>query len=69
MTAYYELNTRAKINCIDQFVNVICPYEEFDDFKIEVIPIWIQMFIDTAKGQFWFDENGDWYDEGRKVRK
>ena len=63
---YADLGTKAKANCVDQYVNIICPYDEFEgvvDWKEH-----IDLFVEATPDQFYFDENGDWYDEGRKVR-
>ena len=70
---FNDLGLRAKMNCVLQFVYIMCPYDEFsateswrkhfDDIRDD-----IDLFVEATPDQFWFDENGDWYDEGRKVR-
>lgn len=63
----FELGFREQVNCVEQYINIICPYEEFTESFEEVL--WgIKYFVEADPDQFWFDENGDWYDEGRKVR-
>ena len=64
---FNSLSTRAKINCMDQFVNIIVPYADYDDCPNDIeCVVWdIEEWVGD---QYWFDENGDWYDEGRKVR-
>ena len=64
---YNKLDITAKINCLYNYMNEICPYEDFedaetlDDMEINV--------IETLKtGLFFIDECGDWYDEcGDKI--
>lgn len=63
--SYDTLTDTAKINCIDQFVNVLCPYEYCDNCSIDTIEADIKELIGK---QFYIDEDGNWYDEGRKVR-
>ena len=65
---FNELGKNEQKNCIDQFVYVVCAYEWNDIDPFEDIGVAIDLFVDATPEQFWFDENGDWYDEGRKVR-
>ena len=65
---FWDLGTREKINCMEQYVNIICPYEWFDDEPLEYLGEDIEWFVSADPNQFYFDKNGDWYDEGRKVR-
>lgn len=63
---FEDLDIRAKLNCMEQFINVIVPYADYDcpnDMEYVICDIG-----EWNGDQFWFDENGDWYDEGRKVR-
>ena len=62
--SYDALSATAQINCIDQFVNVLCPYSDYDGCGIWVIEADIKEMIGE---QFYIDEDGNWYDEGRCV--
>lgn len=70
---FEDLDIRAKLNCMEQFINIIVPYADYDEgclddvglSNLECVIIDIGEWIGE---QFWFDENGDWYDEGRKVK-
>ena len=63
---YNDLGIRAKMNCVLQFINIICPYDYVGE-KASEIGENIDLFVEATPDQYWFDENGDWYDEGRKV--
>jgi hypothetical protein len=63
----FELGFREQVNCVEQYINIICPYEEFTESFEEVL-LGIKYFVEATPDQFYFDENGDWYDEGKKVR-
>lgn len=63
--SYDALSATAQINCIDQFVNIMCPYADYDGCGLWVIEADIKEMIGE---QFYIDEDGNWYDEGRKVR-
>ena len=70
---FNDLELRAKLNCMEQFVNIIVPYADYDEGCLDDVGLTnlecVIMDIDEWNGdQFWFDENGDWYDEGSKVR-
>jgi len=67
---FNELTAKAKINCAYQYINIICAYETFEDeaWTIEYIGEDIDEFVKATPNQFYFDNNGDWYDEGRKVK-
>ena len=69
---FQDLDIRAKLNCMEQFVNVIVPYADYDMVDegfgctdMECVVVDIEEWVGE---QLYFDENGDWYDEGRKVR-
>lgn len=63
--SYDALSATAQINCIDQFINIMCPYSDYDGCGLWVIETDIKEMIGE---QFYIDEDGNWYDEGRKVR-
>ena len=65
MISYKDLDTRAKINCMDQYVNIICPYaDDLDNAGIEEIEESIGYWLGD---QFSIDKAGNWYDEGRRI--
>ena len=74
MIKFDDLKLDAKMNCIEQFIGLIAW-----DYEGETSPteLWINNFdgiredidcyVEATPDQFWFDESGDWYDEGRKM--
>lgn len=64
---YEELGTKAKMNCVLQFINIICPYDYVGATASEIGEN-ADLFVEATPDQYWFDQNGDWYDEGRKVK-
>lgn len=60
---YDNLDIRGKLQCIDEFINVMMPYEDFEDCSItdieEDIRIW-----DSVKDGYGYriNEDGDWYE-------
>ena len=64
---FNNLNVRAKVNCADQFINIMVAYStEWDEeYDLDDLAVTIDEWVSD---QFWFDKNGDWYDEGRKVK-
>ena len=65
---FNDLNIRAKLNCMEQFVNIIVPYADYDDCPNNDLEYVVCDIEEWVGDQFYFDENGDWYDEGRMVR-
>lgn len=64
--SYDALSVWGKVNCIDQFVNVMNPYMDDEDVNdVKDIEYEIKQWIGD---QYYIDELGNWYDEGRKVR-
>ena len=65
---FRELSEEAQKNCLDQYINIMCPYDtagDLDGASFEEIAESINYWTGD---QFWFDKNGNWYDEGRMVR-
>lgn len=63
--SYDKLGAFEKLNCIDQFINIMNPY--WDELPLDIGDI--EYDIKEMIGeQFYIDEDGNWYDEGRKVR-
>lgn len=65
---FEDLDFYAKLNCMDQFVNVMCPYEDYRDMTLEEMAINIEYWLEPYPDQYWIDKDGNWYDEGRRVR-
>lgn len=67
MITFNELSMRAKVECMDQFLNVVVPYADYDgvDNNLDYLVVDIE---ETCGEQFYFDEDGNWYDEGRPMR-
>ena len=67
MITFSELSMRAKIECMEQFLNVVVPYADYDgvDNDLEYLVVDIE---EISGDQFWFDEDGNWYDEGVAMR-
>lgn len=76
---FNELTDKARRNCIEQFFGCIA----WDDMELNEACYkgWetegkptnedfcgIDLFVEATPDQYWFDQNGDWYDEGRKVK-
>lgn len=62
---YADLNARAKIKCLDVYINVVCPYEDYDDVvELEEVEYSIKCTLET--GLFTIDSDGNWYDEDNK---
>lgn len=70
MGAHYsfdDLDRKAQENCVDQYLNVMCPYDTdgslenatFDEIA-ESINYWIG-------DQYWIDSEGNWWDEYTRV--
>lgn len=61
VTDFDDLNGEAKLNCLQDYIYKICPYEHFDDLSI--------LEIEQCAGEFWrcsdytLDKYGNWYDE------
>lgn len=62
-----DLGGKAKMNCVLQYKYIVCPYDDVGKTATEIGRN-ADYFVEATPEQFWFDENGDWYDEGRKVR-
>ena len=65
---FNELDIRAKLNCMEQFIDIIVPYADYDDFPEEDLEYVISDIGEWVGEQFYFDTDGNWYDEGRMVR-
>lgn len=69
---FQDLDIRAKLNCMEQFINVIVPYADYDmvddGFGCTDMECVVADIEEWVGEQFYFDKNGDWYDEGRMVR-
>lgn len=65
---FEDLDLYAKLNCMDQFVNIMCPYEDYSDLTLEEMAINIEYWLEPYPDQYWIDLDGNWYDEGRMVR-
>lgn len=59
---FSDLSTTAKIWCMSQFLNVVIPYG-WDEVNEGDVADLEDTILYTIGKQFWFDENGDWYDE------
>lgn len=59
---YDELNAEAKLNCINDYVYKIFPYEHFDDLNTmqELEECVREFFINS---DYHLDKFGNWYDE------
>lgn len=61
VTSFDDLNGEAKLNCLQDYIYKICPYEHFDDMSL--------LEIEQCAGEFWkcseynLDKYGNWYDE------
>ena len=60
-TDFGDLNGEAKLNCLQDYIYNICPYEHFDNMSI--------LEIEECAWEFWrqsdytLDRDGNWYDE------
>lgn len=61
VTDFDDLDGEAKLNCLQDYIYKICPYEHFDNMSI--------LEIEQCAGEFWrcseytLDKYGNWYDE------
>ena len=52
-----------KCGCIDEFINIVMPYEDFEDCPITDIEEDIRMWDNVKDGYgYRIDEDGDWYE-------
>lgn len=65
---FNDLDEIAKETCTEQYINVVCPMVALDEEEMLNIGEAIDLFVEATPDQFWFDENGDWYDEGRPMQ-
>jgi hypothetical protein len=63
----HNLDVRAKVNCMEQFLNIMIPYapEWDDETDLDDLVATIDEWVGE---QYYFDRDGNWYDEGRRVR-
>lgn len=63
---YDELSTTAKIHCMCNFLDKIVPYdwEDINEGNVADLEDTILYWIGS---QYYIDEDGNWYDEGRKL--
>lgn len=59
---YADLCTTAKITCMSEFLDKIVPYD-WDDINEGDVADLEDNILYTIGSQFWFDEDGFWYDE------
>ena len=66
MVRHEDLSTTAKVNCMNEFIAKMIPYEwdEVNDGSVADLEATITYWIGE---QYQIDEEGYWYDEGRKV--
>ena len=58
---YNDLDIISKINCIDGYINKICPYEDFEGCDLSDMEYNVREFLkETAS--YAIDECGFWYE-------
>lgn len=67
---YDELNIEAKVHCLNEWVNVVCAYDNFDDCNtVEELEYSIRETLkDSSINGFDVDEYGQWWSYGDRVR-
>ena len=65
---YDALSIHAKIHCLEMYMNVICPYEYWDDVK-EIVDVEydVREWLDRSGDEYKVDEEGNWYWCGEAV--
>lgn len=56
---YNDLNMKAKLNCIREFCESICPYEDYDEQTIGDIEYSVMQTLETM--HYTIDKCGYWY--------
>ena len=65
---YDSLNVVAKINCLEQFVNVVLlPFDTYDFRSIKEVEG--SIFYTLSDPQYSIDNNGNWLCEGVPMRR
>lgn len=62
---YGELDARARINLLDKFVNVICPYEDFGYIEVSTVEQYMICF--QKENKYSFDRHGNWFDSDGRI--
>ena len=57
---YNDLEINAKINCIDGYINKICPYEDFEECDLSDMEYNVREFLKETES-YTIDECGCWY--------
>lgn len=61
VTDFDDLGGEAKLNCLQDYIYKICPYEHFDDMSILEIEECVREFWKVS--EYTLDKYGIWYDE------
>ena len=63
---YESLGINEKLNCIDGYINKICPYEDFEEYDLSDIEYNVREFLKETESYI-IDECGDWYEIALKL--
>ena len=63
---YDDLSTTAKITCMNEFIDKMIPYD-WDDVNEGDVADLEATIREWISDQYYIDEDGYWYDEGRKI--
>ena len=58
---YNDLEINAKINCIDGYMNKICPHEDFEECDLSDMEYNVREFLKETES-YVIDECGCWYE-------
>ena len=58
---YDDLEMNARINCINGYINKICPHEDFEEYTVGDMEYNVREFLEI-EDSYIIDESGDWYE-------
>ena len=60
---YESLDIEAKVNCMNEYINKVCPYEDWEGCEIEDVEYSIKAILEEMK--YLIDTEGYWYSVDR----
>lgn len=64
VTDFDDLDGKAKVNCMSDYIYKICPYEHFEDLSLWELEDCVREFWNAS--EYTLDKYGNWYDEDFK---
>ena len=70
MLRYEDLTRGAKLNCLEQYVNVLCAYsDDLEECTMEELEQNVVLFLEACSEEYELDNYGNWYWDGVKVEQ